>query len=618
MVRICALLMALLYIPLLNSGIIYAKELSGYEILSQVQQEKRVVLQKGKSFESQVISANATYVIYDKYELSSKVFVMPKNCVLVFSGGKLSNGKIDLNDAQVIASDKLAFDNVEIVNSTSNQRVNASWFGFSPLGASNSSILQMIVDKFAYVYISPGEYKMNSCVHIKRESKVVDIACEKSEQGRVPTNLVFAASDGFLIEKRLILTGLSVSGKQGRWDDKNKVFVNGFTGFDLRRACVMSFMNIRGFAVGIETSYGESTSGRYERIVFEKCGNYGFRFVSDQANNASNNANLIQDCYFVNIGKDGLVPGTKSTGKTSGIGLYVKGGSGNTIIHNVFEYCSGIGLFIDCPTSTSVMRGCYISGNYFEYNKFANLYVDINTNNPSLVKNFICQGNSYSDSNLALAPDSSPNRTCSILDLYGLVYSGNFVLENVDRNVNQNICGSRLLTLDLLKVYNSVWDFYDAKNQSVVLQYGKTATDAQFLRTENNKGLYKLEVNTKYSGNSDTRLLSLRLKVGSETVDTNCSIPRKKQFDDYIFSQIINVPEDATTVKVEGIYISSSQRGDIMEIKSIRLVPVQSLTSAERKALSVIPGFSIYDSTLKKMVLYNGKNWVNLDGTALK
>lgn len=618
MIRISVLLVALLCIPLSNHGSIYANELSGYEMIDKIQQEKSVVLQKEKSFESQVVSANTTYVIYDKYELSSKVFVMPRNSVLVFCGGRLSNGKIDLKDAQVIASDHLVFDNVEIVNSTSNQRVHASWFGFSPAGTTNSSILQMIVDKFAYVYISPGEYNMNERIHVKRESRVVDIECEKSEQGRVPTNLVFSASDGFLIEKRLILTGLSVSGKQGRWDDKNKIFINGFTGFDLRRACVMSFMNIRGFAIGIETSYGESTSGRYERIVFEKCGNYGFRFVSDQANSASNNANLIQDCYFVNIGKDGLVPGTKSTGKTSGIGLYVKGGSGNTIIHNVFEYCSGIGLFIDRPTSTSVMRGCYVTGNYFEYNKYANLYVDINTNNPALIKNLICQGNSYSDSNLEMAPDSSPNRTCSVLDLYGLVYSGNFVLENVDRNVNQRICGSRLLSPDLLKVYNTVWDFYDAKNQSVVLQYGKTASDAQFLRTENNKGLYKLEVNTKYSGNSDDRLLSIRLRVGLGTVNTNCLIPRKQQFDDYLFSQIIYVPEDMTTVKVEGMYISSSQRGDRMEIKSIRLVPVHSLTSAERKALSVVAGFTIYDSTLKKVVLYNGNTWVNIDGTALK
>jgi len=42
-----------------------------------------------------------------------------------------------------------------------------------------------------------------------------------------------------------------------------------------------------------------------------------------------------------------------------------------------------------------------------------------------------------------------------------------------------------------------------------------------------------------------------------------------------------------------------------------------SLYTTELRPTDLVEGAVIYDSTLKKCILYNGTAWVNLDGTAL-
>ena len=74
------------------------------------------------------------------------------------------------------------------------------------------------------------------------------------------------------------------------------------------------------------------------------------------------------------------------------------------------------------------------------------------------------------------------------------------------------------------------------------------------------------------------------------------------------------------TINDEG-YVFRRQYDDLLVIDNDRAsfyLPVQlpAYTTALRPSV-ISEGSVIYDSTLKKCILYNGTAWVNLDGTAL-
>lgn len=58
--------------------------------------------------------------------------------------------------------------------------------------------------------------------------------------------------------------------------------------------------------------------------------------------------------------------------------------------------------------------------------------------------------------------------------------------------------------------------------------------------------------------------------------------------------------------------------GNIYDINGINILALTKGTTEQRPTNTIISeGFEYYDSTLKKMILWNGTSWVNLDGTAL-
>ncbi len=58
--------------------------------------------------------------------------------------------------------------------------------------------------------------------------------------------------------------------------------------------------------------------------------------------------------------------------------------------------------------------------------------------------------------------------------------------------------------------------------------------------------------------------------------------------------------------------------GNIYDINGINILALTKGTTEQRPTNTIISeGFEYYDSTLKKMILWNGTAWTNLDGTAL-
>ena len=74
---------------------------------------------------------------------------------------------------------------------------------------------------------------------------------------------------------------------------------------------------------------------------------------------------------------------------------------------------------------------------------------------------------------------------------------------------------------------------------------------------------------------------------------------------------------DNSNIIVTALVMPSATTGDNILLKNIKFTPITSVTSTERTSFTPAAGFTIFDSTLGKCVVYNGSAWVNMDGTAL-
>lgn len=62
---------------------------------------KSVILKSGIPFAQQVTESDCTYIVKWDFDLGGQTVAMPNNCVLVFEGGEISGGTLDINGAAV-------------------------------------------------------------------------------------------------------------------------------------------------------------------------------------------------------------------------------------------------------------------------------------------------------------------------------------------------------------------------------------------------------------------------------------------------------------------------------------------------------------------------------------
>ena len=98
---------------------------------------KTKVLKGNHSFASQVTEANMKYVIKYDFDLNGGSVTIPKNCVLEFDGGSLSNGELILNNTE-ITDNAILFCNVS--GTIKNSVVNILWFGISSNSSEDCSV----------------------------------------------------------------------------------------------------------------------------------------------------------------------------------------------------------------------------------------------------------------------------------------------------------------------------------------------------------------------------------------------------------------------------------------------------------------------------------------------
>lgn len=581
-----------------------------------------VILRKNKTFAEQVTEANTIYEIRYDFDLGGDEVTIPAGCELRFDGGKILNGTINFGNTLIDAPDVVVFDGVTFANTTSTQKVRTIWFGVVPEKADNYATLQNLIDEFLSVFVTNGDFNVLSTLVVSSSSRLRFIESNKAMQGYGQGRLIFTQSDGFRIEKRINMVGLYLSGTRGTFNSETGAYEGGYIGIDCRASCNLFNLGIAEFMVGIDTQNGLLINAIFDGVVIEKCGNIGINFIGYSPDDHNNIACTIQNCYVVNTGKDGLVEGTQSTGLVSGHGLVIRGGSCNRFYNNVFEYNSGCGVYVVQPIIGSSMRGFYFCGNDFEYNKYAQLYIDINTANSALVDNFLVKGNFYSDANRTLAPDSVPNRGCCLLDKFAWFDSKYLMFDTLDRSI-YNQYGKPGVVCDMNLVFKTISPSsnYDAVNDCLSLVYGdgRHTMYCRFIQCRCKKGLYKIVVNAKNSG-ENSRVLAIRIVVNGTSVNNTQSIFTSwNTYRDIAIGSAFYMNVDNGLVYFDTLAMNSATSGDKIDIKSFSIVSVTSATTSdiESKITNPDAGFSIYDSTRGKMIVWNGSAWVNMDGSAL-
>lgn len=91
---------------------------------------RKVTITNKGNIKKQLSKENVTYVVEDAFDLKGETINIPDNCVLLFKGGRISNGVINGQNTRVSADRKTIFKNVSITGCWNNKRVFSEWLEF--------------------------------------------------------------------------------------------------------------------------------------------------------------------------------------------------------------------------------------------------------------------------------------------------------------------------------------------------------------------------------------------------------------------------------------------------------------------------------------------------------
>jgi hypothetical protein len=126
-----------------------------------------VILRKNKTFAEQVTKENTIYEIRYDFDLGGQEINIPKNCVLQFEGGSLSNGSIVGEQTEIAGVLYHILNNVTLKGRFSNLASNLVWWGAaSGEGIDNSAAIQCALDSNIYIVEVSDDYYISSPISL--------------------------------------------------------------------------------------------------------------------------------------------------------------------------------------------------------------------------------------------------------------------------------------------------------------------------------------------------------------------------------------------------------------------------------------------------------------------
>lgn len=205
-----------------------------FALLFVIQGYATVVVRREKSFTSQVRMVNTCYEILDDFDLQGTLVKIPLGCTLVFRGGSVRNGTIDLNGCRIEGVGIRC----EIKNPSNYAYPLSRYLADTKDAKLNRSVVQTLMDAKVPVIIDYPELTFDQYLSVNS-----NVSVQSASENRV--QLFFPNSQGFVWDKKCYsqnntFKSLHVQSKGHGFD-----FVNGGKEDRPRNVYFNTFTNIR-------------------------------------------------------------------------------------------------------------------------------------------------------------------------------------------------------------------------------------------------------------------------------------------------------------------------------------------------------------------------------------
>lgn len=573
-----------------------------------------LVLEKDKTFASQVTDTNTIYEIRYHFALSAN-FTMPSGCVLRFDGGKITGPftltgtytKIDASRSAIFGTDISISGTWDVIEAY------PEWFGALGDGANDDRLsIQKTLDSFPVTKLSDNSYALKSfsdndnrvCLKVPAGKFLIGsttkrdyLATELSVVGVSPLIIVSVARAVKL--KDIAILG-NVSYEQDMSSIQDKTVGVGSLPGEYAQILVIDNVLCRYCYAGFDLqTYLSSISS----CIAGNC-YIGFHIHGDVANGGSGTSVQIRNCYANVCQSNGYFLQYLSYSSVVSCGADYcgqgyTGVSTDATVHSAYRFyvlksctiCSIGTEASKCVISGSILRAVDISqvsaySSEFPINSVALIYIT-GSNETDLsnviIQNGLKDGTLFTSKLLWLSSDNMKVQ--------------NLILKDWNNNdwEEQNIKAANFFTNtgSVIKYDYNNWRLFGTTAQRPPLDYIVYGgfyydTDATKLQAHTSGGW------KDYDGET----------AGIRRTGTNWQRPASPQTGFQYFDTYLG----------KAIWYNGSAYVDGHGQPAVR---TSGPTSYRPAVADAGEGFMYYDTDLKKMILCNGTAWVNVDGTAL-
>lgn len=311
-----------------------------------------VVLDKTKSFSSQVTNSDTVYIIEDSYNLGNETVNLPNNIILRFEGGSLIGGNLKFNNTYLANYVDLRCNHYS--GQISNKEITLGWFYFPELDTNGNEV---ITENFKV----PGFSKILTVNKAETLEEIIECCASRT----LLVDRLYAVDKGINIKKDITLKGYDVN--EGIYGNMIQNAKYGFFNCTIGPVNNAPLFDVQaGASVSVYGVCFITDVGRFNSYIWDSQllnGNkLSHPFLSYGLNIHPGAAiKEIHDSSFV-----GCTYGIKVSGGSIGI------------IKNSYFSLNRYGIWIE-NTNDFTLTGCRFNSNLSQYQFSSKSYKDVNT-----------------------------------------------------------------------------------------------------------------------------------------------------------------------------------------------------------------------------------------------
>ena len=581
--------------------------------LGRVYLRKNIVSSINKNILTQdmIKKTNTRYIIQYDYDLNGEEITIPEGCTLDFQEGSFSNGVI-YGKINIISGNRKIFNNITIIGGLVNN-LNLYWIGASE----NVDIGAIINESEKYssnLYLPPGTYTMNTpCTITGKGINFEGGIIYTGNKGTTAITLKNVIAKDIFIARLYGDDNPNIDYSIG-YNDENKNKIIGLNFINCMR-CNITILSLIGFNEGARFSgIGSGCTSNNIRIKLSYYNNIGIRFYQkddEDGNIGWTNQNYVYQSSFA------VMSSWNNVYKT--VGIYIKG-SENGDNYNHINNLS----FQDINLEGYKQVGGYpVIAYNLEYSKF---YACRNENNLTFLKVIgkcrdieVNLGYSNSDTIDFSECTYGDPLTTYYKPLYELKYSDCIKASNTNYLISRKFNFSSREQTELRTYGYNSGNYFTVNKPAITINANGCL---KFLITSSQKCRVYIMYHTDTSDNDITfdNLSDYDPPKGAAVTFTLNDTEHRYTVAVDITSLTFTIPDNIKTFDISfsrtfediRIYYSGNKTPEI------KLIKIEDSGTTNDRPTIKEEGRTYYDTDLKKMILWNGSAWVNMDGTALE